>query len=103
MSLKTDGDYNEFDYIEENGQIRELTVTIALSEYRTLVCEVTKADETICHYQEENQRLLKENENYKKFIFAKFPEIKNKVIEIIECLRKDFASSIQSEVQNNEN
>lgn len=35
--LKTDGFYEQDDFVEENGQLRELTVTITLSEYRELV------------------------------------------------------------------
>ena len=35
--LKTDGFYEQDDFVEENGQLRELTVTITLSEYRELL------------------------------------------------------------------
>ena len=35
--LKTGGFYEQDDFAEENGQLRELTVTITLSEYRELV------------------------------------------------------------------
>ena len=35
--LKTGGFYERDDFVEENGQLRELTVTITLSEYRELV------------------------------------------------------------------
>lgn len=35
--LKTGGFYEQDDFVEENGQLRELTVTITLSEYRELV------------------------------------------------------------------
>lgn len=35
--LKTGGLYEQDDFVEENGQLRELTVTITLSEYRELV------------------------------------------------------------------
>ena len=34
--LKTGGFYEQDDSVEENGQLRELTVTITLSEYREL-------------------------------------------------------------------
>ena len=34
---KTGGFYEQDDFVEENGQLRELTVTITLSEYRELV------------------------------------------------------------------
>ena len=35
--LKTGSFYEQDDFAEENGQLRELTVTITLSEYRDLV------------------------------------------------------------------
>lgn len=35
--LKTDGLYEQDDFVEESGQLRELTVTITLSEYRRLI------------------------------------------------------------------
>ena len=35
--LKTGGFYEHDDFVEESGQLRELTVTITLSEYRELV------------------------------------------------------------------
>lgn len=35
--LKTGGFYEQDDFVEENGQLRELTVTITLSEYRRLI------------------------------------------------------------------
>lgn len=35
--LKTGGLYEQDDFVEESGQLRELTVTITLSEYRELV------------------------------------------------------------------
>ena len=102
MYLKTDSICNEYDFIEENGQMKELTVTITLEEYRYLVSEISTADKTVNSYQKEIERLLKENENYKALLLAKFPDIKSKMIEIIECLGKDIASSIQSEVQEND-
>lgn len=34
--LKTGGFYEQDDFVEESGQLRELTVTITLSEYREL-------------------------------------------------------------------
>ncbi len=35
--LKTGGFYEDDDFVEESGQLRDLTVTITLSEYRELV------------------------------------------------------------------
>ena len=35
--LKTGGFYEQDDFVEDSGQLRELTVTITLSEYRRLI------------------------------------------------------------------
>lgn len=37
MSIKTEYGYNEYDFVERNGQLEELTVTITLGEYRNLI------------------------------------------------------------------
>lgn len=61
--LKTSyGVFENDDFVEENGQLRELTVTITLSEYRELVAssvlqrdyidqidELTQAADFLCH------------------------------------------------------
>ncbi len=40
MALKTEEySYNEDNFIEENGTLKELTVTITLAEYRNLISE----------------------------------------------------------------
>ncbi len=43
-NLKTDGYYNEDDFVQEDRGLRELTVEISLCEYRNLVRELTKCE-----------------------------------------------------------
>lgn len=45
--LKTGGFYEQDDFVEENGQLRELTVTITLSEYRELVASSIRQQDYI--------------------------------------------------------
>lgn len=47
--LKTGGFYEQDDFVEENGQLRELTVTITLSEYRELVASSMRQQDYIDH------------------------------------------------------
>ena len=58
MSLKTDcGCYNENNFVEEDGQIHELTVEITLGEYRNLISEITRQDILIDRLTEEKNEL----------------------------------------------
>lgn len=45
--LKTGGFYEQDDFVEESGQLRELTVTITLSEYRELVSSSVRQQDYI--------------------------------------------------------
>ena len=45
MNAKTEyGNYNADDFIEIDGQLKELTVTITLCEYRNLITERTRQE-----------------------------------------------------------
>lgn len=68
MSLKTEYGYNEDDFIEQGGELKELTVTITLCEYRNLVKETTYQDVIIEKLQEENKKLTHANNNLANFI-----------------------------------
>ena len=58
MSLKTDCVcYNEDNFVEEDGQIHELTVEITLGEYRNLISEITRQDILIDRLTEEKNEL----------------------------------------------
>lgn len=59
MNGKTEyGSYNTDDFIEVDGQLKELTVTITLCEYRNLVMERTRQEKTL---DEVSSRLHEEN------------------------------------------
>ena len=45
--LKTGGFYEQDDFVEDSGQLRELTVTITLSEYRELVASSIRQHDCI--------------------------------------------------------
>lgn len=76
MNGKTEyGNYNIDDFVEVDGQLKELTVTITLCEYRNLVKESIRQEKTFddvySHLQEEidrNKALRTENEALKTHV-----------------------------------
>ena len=68
MSLKTDYDYNynEDNFVEVDGQLKELTVTITLCEYRSIISELAYGEKAIEKLQEENEKLRKEIKDLKE-------------------------------------
>lgn len=55
--LKTGGFYEQDDFVKESGQLRELTVTITLSEYRELVVSSIQRLNYIDQIEDLNQAL----------------------------------------------
>lgn len=55
--LKTGGFYEQDDFVEESGQLRDLTVTITLSEYRELVVSSIQRLNYIDQIEDLNQAL----------------------------------------------
>lgn len=76
MNTKTEyGNYNEDDFIEIDGQMKELTVTITLCEYRKLVMACTRQEKSLddmhTRLNEEidrNRALCKENDTLKTHV-----------------------------------
>lgn len=75
MNLKTEYGYNEDNFVEQGGELKELTVTITLCEYRNLVQTITYQDVTIEKLQEENNNLTAQNKSYADYIVSKNPDI----------------------------
>ena len=88
--LKSENSYvDENNFIEVNNEMKELTVTITLNEYRTLIqCE----ERNLIYIQklkDESNELRKQNEEYIKLILEKHPEIKDKFNDISDLLRSE--------------
>lgn len=97
--LKTDikNSYNDDDFMEQNGEMKELMVTITLCEYRNLIQERCYNEKAIEELQEKNEALInqieelnKSNKAYQTMLFKKAPEIKEKIREIAELLAEDI-------------
>ena len=75
MSLKTEYSYNEDDFIQNGNDMKELTVTITLCEYRNLVRDLSNADTIVERLQEENKKLTEQNQALSSFIVSQNPEM----------------------------
>ena len=81
--LKTSyGVFEQDDFVEENGQLRELTVTITLSEYRSLLRSA--AYEQARLGQADRQQLV--IDTLSKLILTDSPDFSNNVREIINLM-----------------
>ena len=69
-NLKTEYGYNENDFVEKDGALQELTVTITLSEYRDLVTEkeVLSADNET--YSKKVNELTEQNKSLAQAVLA---------------------------------
>lgn len=75
MSLKTEYGYNEDDFIEQGGELKELTVTITLCEYRNLIETRIYNEKTIEILQEQNEKLKEQNNGLSALILKLNPKI----------------------------
>lgn len=78
MGNKTEYSYNEDDFIEVDGQMKELTVTITLCEYRNLIQENAQCFRTIDSLNEEIGNLKKQVEATRKALLSNVPEMSEK-------------------------
>ena len=82
-TLKTDGYYNEDDFVQEDHGLRELTVEISLCEYRALIRKLTKCELYIEKLQTEKEELEKRISDLQKCLAAiKLPEWAKKLSNI---------------------
>lgn len=87
--LKYDSSYsNDFDFVQDGEEMKELTVEVPLAEYRELIMSQATADARISELEGENARLLKENESIRNYVALKNPEIFNKIKELFEVVTK---------------
>ena len=90
MSIKTEYGYNEDNFIEKNGELEELTVTVTLEEYRNLIKELCYNEKAIEELQEHNEKLRRENELLRGFILKKMPAVTEKIEEIIKIVMSEL-------------
>ena len=74
-NLKTRYSYNEDDFVQNGEELKELTVTITLCEYRNLIRELSTYDAKIESLQEENKKIKEQLRGFTEIIVHKSPEI----------------------------
>ena len=90
MSLKTEEySYNEDNFIEKAGEMREIPVTITLAEYRNLIEERVYNEKAIEELQTENESLRKQNETFKRLYTESRPELQKLIVEACGLVLED--------------
>lgn len=89
---------DDLNYIDNNGELNEITVTITLGEYRQLiqnqtqaVYELTKKDDEIKQLRDEVKNVCSTRDSYLKIIYAKCPEIAEKILEFGSLVSNIFS------------
>lgn len=82
-NLKTKYSYNEDDFVQNGEELKELTVTITLCEYRNLIRELSTYDTKIESLQEENKKTKEQLRSLAEIIVYKDPEIMNDIKKVI--------------------
>ena len=100
MKIKTEFNcFNFEDFVQKDGQLHELTVTITLFEYRNLISDLIRNEETINRLHEENKKLAGQNEALTKLVIKHNPDFIRSVNENIRALFDDNAEE-ESEVED---
>ena len=68
--LKTSYGYNENDFVEKDGTLQELTVTITLSEYRDLIVTKEALSADIETFRKKVNELTEQNKNLSQAVIA---------------------------------
>lgn len=95
-NLKTDGYYNEDDFVQEDRGLRELTVEISLCEYRNLVRELTKCELYIEKLEIEKEDFKKRIEDLQKCLAT------IKMPEWVDAIRRILAGSNNDMTEDDE-
>lgn len=78
--LKTGGFYEQDDFVGDSGQLRELTVTITLSEYRRLILSSVRQRD----YIDQIDELTLVVDSLCRMVLNSDPELENAIISMCE-------------------
>lgn len=89
MSLKTDYNFNEDDFVQDGGEMKELTVTISLCEYRNLISEQTRSDILLDEFREKVTTLESRVKTLSEMVLYDHPEFYTDMFDaVIKFLKK---------------
>lgn len=95
MSLKTSCGYNEDDFVEVDKDLKELTVTITLCEYRSLIREQAQAAKEIELLQDKLKKAQESGNAMLEVLLRKSPAAVKKIAELYDCF---FSNGEKEEV-----
>ena len=99
MSYKTElrNTYNEDDFVQTEGGMQELTVTITLCEYRNLIRDLQRQDVIIENLETKMKNAQEYSKTLFKLLMVKSPEVINKAIDIIKELFPQVEAKAEEE------
>lgn len=98
MSLKTEyNSFNEDDFVENGGEMKELTVTITLCEYRYLIAEQTRNEAEIDRLQDQLKRAEERAKLMADVVMLDHPEFFGDVIGAVTKFLKKMTEPISCE------
>lgn len=98
MSLKTEyNSFNEDDFVESGGEMKELTVTITLCEYRYLIAEQTRNEAEIDRLQDQLKRAEERAKLMADVVMLDHPEFFGDVIGAVTKFLKKMTEPISCE------
>ena len=87
----------EDDYIEKNGAVEELTVTITLCEYRRLIEENVRLNTIAEQHADEIESLEKQKNILTEHLFACKPDLAADILAFSKKLFNNYADDAQDE------
>lgn len=98
MNTKTNfRQFNEDDFIEVDNQMRELTVTITLCEFRNLITELARSEQKMLQLFDENEKLKNQNKYLLQAVLKSNPELLNNISNSLDSIIDMFVSNEESE------
>lgn len=91
--------YNEDDFVQVGDDMKELTVTITLCEYRNLIREQTNAAKEIELLQDKLKAAQESGKTFMELLLLRSPEVVNKICE----LYNEFFPSGTTKAEEKEN
>ena len=82
MSLKTEYGYNDDDFVQVGADMKELTVTITLCEYRNLIREQAQSAKEIEVLQDKLKKAQESGKFFMELMLLKSPEAVNKICDL---------------------
>lgn len=96
--LKTVHGYNEDDFVQNGDSLNELTVTITLAEYRSLIREQTRSAERIECLEEQLKNTKESAKTFMQLFMIKSPETLDKICDVL----KEIFPSNKTEAEEGE-